>query len=96
MKEDTRVSIEDPNGEQEVLDLMANHQRLTDFMAEFKELIQKHGINFVNRDAYDSEEKYSHTDVFLTIDGQVWYGDTFHEILGEILYQVQDEDQGRC
>lgn len=81
--------------EQKVLEIAASYEKLVDFMGEFKELLQKHNIDFVNRDAYDGEDQYSHTDVFMTLDGNVWYGDTFHEILGEVLLQIQDENEGR-
>lgn len=81
--------------EERIAEVMISYDKLVDFMGEFKELLQKHNVDFVNRDAFDSEDKYSHTDVFMTLDGNVWYGDTFHEILGEILLQIQDGNEGR-
>ena len=58
--------------------------KINEFKEELKDLMNKYNFGKQEINNYNGTDDFCGTDIYFTVDGYVWYGETISEILDEV------------
>lgn len=67
-------------------------EQVNEFTNDLAQIMRKHNISFMNRDALDESGNYMFTQIFLQLNGEIWYADDFISILEEALIRSHEQE----
>jgi hypothetical protein len=61
---------------------------INNFKNDLESLCKKYNFGIKESDNYNGMEEYCGTDIYLTVDGHTWYGQTLDEIMEQVFESV--------